>query len=100
MRDKIIESLKEVYDPDLSINVYDLGLIYEINEEANNHVDIIMTLTSAFCPAADDIVADVTRAVEDVDGVNTCKVELTFIPAFGPEMMTEEVRMSLGIWDE
>ena len=96
MKEQIISNLKEVYDPEISINVYDLGLIYEINiNEA--HVDIIMTLTSAFCPAADEIVADVNNAVTKVDGVETCDVKVTFEPPFGPDKMSEEARMILGL---
>ena len=96
MKEKIISNLKEVYDPEMSINVHDLGLIYEINiNEA--HVDIIMTLTSAFCPAADEIIADVHNAVTKVDGIETCDVKVTFEPPFGPDKMSEEARMILGI---
>lgn len=96
MKEQIISNLKEVYDPEMSINVYDLGLIYEINiNEA--HVDIIMTLTSAFCPAADEIIADVHNAVTKVDGIETCDVKVTFEPPFGPDKMSEEARMILGI---
>ena len=96
MKEEIIRNLKEVYDPEMSINVHDLGLIYEINiNEA--HVDIIMTLTSAFCPAADEIIADVHNAVTKVDGIETCDVKVTFEPPFGPDKMSEEARMILGI---
>ena len=96
MKEQIISNLKEVYDPEMSINVHDLGLIYEINiNEA--HVDIVMTLTSAFCPAADEIIADVKNAVTKVDGVETCDVKVTFEPPFGPDKMSEEARMILGI---
>ena len=96
MKEEIIRNLKEVYDPEMSINVHDLGLIYEINiNEA--HVDIVMTLTSAFCPAADEIIADVKNAVTKVDGVETCDVKVTFEPPFGPDKMSEEARMILGI---
>jgi metal-sulfur cluster biosynthetic enzyme len=96
MKEKIISNLKEVYDPEMSINVHDLGLIYEINiNEA--HVDIVMTLTSAFCPAADEIIADVHKAVTKVEEVKTCDVKVTFDPPFGPDKMSEEARLILGI---
>lgn len=98
-KDKIVENLREVYDPDIHINVYDLGLIYEINEKENKHVDIVMTLTSAFCPHADEIIAEVHGAVCMADGVETCDVEITFDPPFGPDMMTEETKLVLGIFD-
>lgn len=96
IKEQIINNLKEVYDPEISVNVYDLGLIYEINiNEA--HVDIVMTLTSAFCPAADEIIADVHNAVTKVDGIETCDVKVTFDPPFGPDKMSEDVRLMLGV---
>ena len=95
MKEEIIENLKEVYDPEISINVYDLGLIYEINI-TQPHVDIVMTLTSAFCPAADEIIADVHGAVCMTENVETCDVKVTFDPPFGPEMMSDDARMMLG----
>lgn len=95
MKDNIVEYLKEVYDPEISVNVYDLGLIYELNiDESRNHCDVVMTLTSAFCPAADEIIADVHQAVTRV--VETCDVRVTFDPPFGPEMMSDDARMLLG----
>lgn len=97
MEQQIIENLREVYDPEISINVYDLGLIYEINI-TEQHCDIVMTLTSAFCPAADEIIADVHHAVTAVDGVDTCDVRVTFDPPFGPEMMSEDAKMILGVY--
>jgi metal-sulfur cluster biosynthetic enzyme len=98
MREEIISNLREVFDPEISVNVYDLGLIYEINVD-NSHVDIIMTLTSAFCPAADEIIADVHGAVCMAEGVETCDVRVTFDPPFGPDKMSEEVKMILGVWE-
>lgn len=98
MHDDIKQVLRNVYDPEISINVYDLGLIYNIDIQKLPHVDILMTLTSAFCPYADALIDDVEQAVSSVDGVDTCKVEVTFDPPFGPDMMTEEVRLALGIW--
>jgi metal-sulfur cluster biosynthetic enzyme len=91
--EEIIGYLKEVYDPEISINIYDLGLIYEINIDGD-HCDIVMTLTSAFCPAADEIIADVHQAVTRV--VETCDVRVTFDPPFGPDKMSEDARMMLG----
>lgn len=98
VKEQIIENLREVYDPEISVNVYDLGLIYEINIK-ENHCDIVMTLTSAFCPAADMIVAEVNDACCEADGIDTCDVHLTFDPPFGPDKMSEEVKMMLGVWD-
>lgn len=98
IKEEIIENLKEVYDPEISINVYDLGLIYEINI-TQPHVNIVMTLTSAFCPAADEIIADVHGAVCMVEDIETCDVKITFDPEFGPEMMSEDAKMILGVFE-
>lgn len=97
LTEQIIENLKEVYDPEISINVYDLGLIYEINI-TEQQCDIVMTLTSAFCPAADEIVADVHQAVCMADGIDTCDVKITFDPPFGPDKMSEDAKMILGVY--
>jgi len=96
IRQSIIDNLREVYDPEISINVYDLGLIYEINI-VSSHVVIVMTLTSAFCPMADQIKQDVHDAVCKVDGIDTCEVQITFDPPFGPKMMSEETKLILGV---
>jgi metal-sulfur cluster biosynthetic enzyme len=98
IKEKIIENLRQVYDPEISINVYDLGLIYEINID-KNHCNVIMTLTSAFCPAADYIISDVHDAVCGVENIETCDVEVTFDPPFGPDRMSEEVKIILGVWE-
>ena len=95
IKEKIIKNLREVYDPEISMNVYDLGLIYEIDID-KAHVNIVMTLTSAFCPAADTIIAEVKEAVCKADGIETCDVKVTFDPPFGPDKMSEEAKMVLG----
>lgn len=97
MQQEIIEKLKEVYDPEISVNVYDLGLIYEININ-EKHCDIVMTLTSAFCPAADEIIEDVHFAVCSVNEIETCDVKITFDPPFGPEMMSDDAKILLGVY--
>ena len=99
VKEKIIENLKQVYDPEISINIYDLGLIYEINLSELPKVNIVHTLTSAFCPAADQIVADIHSAVTSVEGVNECFVKTTFDPPFGPDKMSEEAKLVLGIFE-
>ena len=95
---EIVENLRHVHDPEISINIYDLGLIYNIDLSELPKVAITHTLTSAFCPAADQIVADIKNAAECVDGVESCFVETTFDPPFGPEMMSEEAKLVLGIF--
>jgi len=98
VKDKIIENLKQVYDPEISINVYDLGLIYEVDVSNLPKVKIVHTLTSAFCPAADIIRNDIYYAACTVDGVEECDVECTFDPPFGPDMLSEDAKMILGVW--
>lgn len=94
----IIENLREVYDPEISINVYDLGLIYNIDLDKLPTVTITHTLTSAFCPFADQIIEDITGAANTVDGVDKVEIITTFDPEFGPDMMSEDAKMVLGIW--
>lgn len=97
IKKEIVENLRQVYDPEISINVYDLGLIYDIDISKLPTVTVTHTLTSAFCPAADDIIDEIKMATEAVDGVNDCMIVTTFDPPFGPEMMSEEARMILNI---
>ena len=96
---QIVENLRDVYDPEISINVYDLGLIYNIDLDNLPTVSVTHTLTSAFCPFADDIIADITHATDKVDGVDTVEIITTFDPPFGPERRSEETKMILGIWE-
>ena len=96
---EIVENLRAVYDPEIAINVYDLGLIYDIDLEHLPKVAVTHTLTSAFCPFADQIIADIDGATIRVEGVSEVEVITTFTPEFGPDMMSEETKMILGIWD-
>jgi|TARA_Y100000022_G_scaffold187534_1_gene185055 metal-sulfur cluster biosynthetic enzyme len=88
-KNKIIENLKGVQDPEMGCDVYNLGLIYDI-KVGESYCDITMSLTSAFCPAADMIVNDVKGAALAVDGIKDCKVEVTFNPPWDPSRLTEE----------
>jgi metal-sulfur cluster biosynthetic enzyme len=97
IKEKIVENLKQVYDPEISINIYDLGLIYNIDLSELPKASITHTLTSAFCPAADQIVADIKNAAMGVEGVDSCFIETTFDPPFTQDMMSEEARLALGI---
>lgn len=92
----IVRALKQVYDPDISVNVYDLGLIYEISSDDDNNITITMTLTSPNCPVADDILADVKVAVEDTPGVMSATIDLVFEPAWDKDRMSEEALLELG----
>jgi metal-sulfur cluster biosynthetic enzyme len=97
IKKEIVENLRQVYDPEISINVYDLGLIYDINMSKLPEVTITHTLTSAFCPAADQIIDDIQQATECINGVDKCMIITTFDPPFTKEMMSEEARMILNI---
>lgn len=94
--DIIREALRSVYDPEVDINVQDLGLIYEVRIEENNHIYVKHTLTSAFCPFADEICDGIEQAVVGVEGVKTLTRELTFDPAFSMELVPEDTRMIMG----
>ena len=92
----IIANLREVYDPEISVNVYDLGLIYDIIiDEKEDSVDIIATLTSAFCPFADEIIGSMTKACY-VENVRTAHVDITFDPPFTMDSVPEATRFILG----
>ena len=93
-KQKIIDNLKEVYDPDLGIDVYNMGLIYNLTV-GDGYADITMTLTSAFCPSADDIIADVRNAASIVEGINMVTVDVTFDPQWGPEHLSEEAKLMM-----
>ena len=96
IEERIIEMLKTVFDPEIPVNVYDLGLIYKIEVEENGIVVIDMTLTAPNCPAADFIMEDVRQKVESVEGVNTANVNLVFEPEWDKDMMSEEAKLELG----
>ena len=93
----IIAALRNVYDPEIPVNVYDLGLIYEIQADADGVVFVKMTLTAPNCPIADEVVAQVQEAVADVPGVKEVQVDLVFEPEWTTDMMSEEAKLELGM---
>ena len=94
---KIVMALRQVYDPEIPVNVYDLGLIYEIAVDDDHKVNIKMTLTAPNCPIADVVVDNVAEAVRDVPGVVDVAIELVFEPQWNQDMMSEEAKMELGL---
>ena len=94
----IKDQLKTVFDPELPINIYDLGLIYDIKVTANAECYILHTLTSAFCPAADVIPVDIQNAVQSVTGIKKCIVRITMFPPWGPESLDPEIRQLILGW--
>jgi FeS assembly SUF system protein len=96
LRDKIIAALKKVYDPEIPVDVYELGLIYDIRIYPVNNVYIQMTLTSPNCPSAEEIPGEIERSVKAVEGINEVEVEITFDPPYSQEMMSEVAKLELG----
>ena len=96
LENKIIEVLKDVFDPEIPVNVYDLGLIYEVNVDEKNNVGLVMTLTAPNCPVADSMPAEVKERVQAIEGVNNVELELTFEPTWDKDMMSEEAQLELG----
>ncbi|MDR2968512.1 MAG: iron-sulfur cluster assembly protein [Tannerellaceae bacterium] len=92
----IVVMLKTVYDPEIPVNVYDLGLIYKVDVDEDKNVRIDMTLTAPNCPAADFIMEDVRMKVESVEGVKSVGINLVFEPEWNKDMMTEEAKLELG----
>ena len=94
--EKVILALKQVYDPEIPVNIYDLGLIYELNIRKSREVYIKMTFTAPNCPMADEVMMEVKRSVEDVPGIKGCDLELVFEPAWDQSMLSDEARIILG----
>ncbi len=98
LRDRVVETLKTCYDPEIPVDIYELGLIYEIRVDEGNDVYIKMTLTSPACPVAETLPPEIENKVRDMPDVNKAKVEVTFDPPWDKEMMSEEARLELGMW--
>lgn len=96
IEEKIVKMLKTVYDPEIPVNIYDLGLIYKIDVQENGEVSIDMTLTAPNCPAADFIMEDVRLKIDSIEGVTSSTVNLVFEPEWDKEMMSEEAKLELG----
>ena len=93
----VILALKQVYDPEIPVNIYDLGLIYELNIDKERKVSIVMTFTAPNCPMADEVMHEVEDSVKRVPGVTGCHIELTFEPVWDRSMLSEEARVDLGL---
>ena len=96
LKNAIIDQIKTVFDPEIPVNIYDLGLIYEINVDEKGQAEVIMTLTSPACPVAGSLPGEVEEVVMGVDGVEDAGVELVFDPPWDKEMMSEEAKFELG----
>jgi FeS assembly SUF system protein len=93
---EVIKALKEVYDPEIPVNVYDLGLIYKLDVDDNKNVEITMTLTAPNCPIADQIIEYVRQRVSDNPDINKVVVNLVFDPPWNMDMMSDEAKLQLG----
>ena len=96
LKESVIRAIKEVYDPEIPVDIYELGLIYEINIFPVNNVHVLMTLTSPSCPTAESIPSEVEQRVKEIEGINDVVVELTFDPPYTTEMMSETAKLELG----
>ena len=94
---KVVQLLKNTYDPEIPVNVYDLGLIYKIDVDDYNQVEITMTLTAPNCPVADDLLLEIKQKIEEIEGVKGVNINLTFDPPWDKSMMSEEALLELGL---
>jgi FeS assembly SUF system protein len=98
LRDDVVEVLKTVYDPEIPVNIYEMGLVYEITVDDDANVHILMTLTSPMCPVAESLPPEVEEKVSAIDGVAKATVEVTWDPPWDPEMMSEAAKLELGMF--
>jgi len=98
LEERVKDVLKTCYDPEIPVNIYDLGLIYEIKVNKGNDVHVKMTLTSPACPVAESLPPEIEQKIKNIADVNSAKVEVTFDPPWNKDMMTEEAKLELGMW--
>ncbi len=96
LREKVVQALKTVYDPEIPVDIFELGLIYEINVFPVNNVFVLMTLTSPSCPSAEAIPREAEQRIKAIPGINDVKIELTFDPPYSQDMMSEVAKLELG----
>lgn len=96
LESEIVKVLKNIYDPEIPVNIYDLGLIYEINVDDDNNVSMLMTLTSPNCPIAGQLLEEVEQKVKAIDGVGSFQLKLTFEPPWDQSMLSEEAKLEMG----
>jgi FeS assembly SUF system protein len=98
LRDEVIKILQDIYDPEIPVNIYELGLIYEVNVNDDANVHVLMTLTSPMCPVAESLPPEVEEKVAAVDGVDSATVEVTWDPPWEPDMMSEAAKLELDMF--
>lgn len=97
LKEKVIEVLKTIYDPELPVNIYELGLIYEVQVLPINNIQVVMTLTAPGCPAAQSLPIEVDQKLRQIDGVNDVHVAVTWTPPWNKSMMSEAAQLELGM---
>ena len=98
LRDRVINVLENVYDPEIPVNIYEMGLVYKVTVDDDTNVHILMTLTSPMCPVAESLPPEVEEKVSAIEGVAKATVEITWDPPWDPEMMSEAARLELGMF--
>jgi len=98
LRDQVIEVLQGIYDPEIPVNIYEMGLVYEVSVDGDSNVHILMTLTSPMCPVAESLPPEVEEKVSAIEAVVKATVELTWDPPWDPEMMSEAAKLELGMY--
>ena len=96
LHDQVVEAIKSVYDPEIPVDVYELGLIYEVNVYPVNNVYVLMTLTSPACPSAEAIPSEIEQRIREINGIKDVQVEVTFDPPYTPDLMSEAAKLELG----
>jgi FeS assembly SUF system protein len=96
LKEKVIEAIKQIYDPEIPVNIFDLGLIYDIQVYPVNNIHVLMTLTSPSCPSAGEIPGSVETKIREIEGISDVHVELTFDPPYTQDMMSEAAKLELG----
>ena len=96
LKEKVIEEIKKIYDPEIPVNIYELGLIYDVFVNEDNDVKILMTLTTPNCPVAESLPLEVKNKIADIEGVKSSEVEMTFDPPWTRDLMSEEAKLELG----
>lgn len=96
IKDEALQQMQTIFDPEIPVNIYELGLIYEVNVDVENQVEVIMTLTAPNCPAAESLPREVEEKVRAIDGVKDVHVHITFDPPWDQEMMSEAAKLELG----
>ena len=98
LKDRIIDAIKTIYDPEIPVNIWEVGLVYEVNVDDDGNVRIVMTLTSPMCPVAESLPPEVEEKTAAVEGVASSKVEVVWDPPWSPDMMSEAARLELGFF--